>query len=92
MHVSNNLLRKLDKDGVANQSAISFVIGTGSICWSKMGYKGSARSQRRYLATLSIRNDQLLLMRKMLNLQYGARKQNDLKTGGDFLNNKILIP
>lgn len=66
MHVSNNLLRKLDKDGVANQSAISFVIGTGSICWSKMGYKGSARSQRIYLAILSIRNDQLLLMRKML--------------------------
>lgn len=66
MYVSNNLLRKLDKDGVANQSAISFVIGTGSICWSKMGYKGAARSQRIYLAILSIRNDQFLLMRKCL--------------------------
>ena len=115
MHGSNNLLRRLDKDGVANQSAISFVIGTGSKCWSKMVYKGLARSQRIYLATLSIRNVQLLLMRKMLrklgcrpvtagniilkpkflkkqqiNLQYDVRKQNELKTGRDFPNNKFL--
>ncbi len=56
----------LDKDGAANQSAVSFVIDTDRIGWRKVVCKGLARSQRIYLATLSIRNVPLLRMRRML--------------------------
>ncbi len=43
-HGNNNLLWRLAKDSISNQSAISLGIGTSSICWSKMVYKGLAGS------------------------------------------------
>ena len=41
-HGNSNLFRGLDKDSIANQSAISLIIRTTGICWNQVVYERQA--------------------------------------------------
>ena len=44
-HGNSYLLWKVDKDNIANQSAISFIIRAIGICWNQVVCKGMARNK-----------------------------------------------
>ena len=44
-HGNSYLLWEVDKDNIANQSAISLIIRATGICWNQMVCKGMARNK-----------------------------------------------
>ena len=56
-HGNSNLLWRLDKDSLANQSAISLIIRATGICWNQVVCKGMARNKG-----ISLKNIDILLV------------------------------